>query len=117
MEIWHLTRREDWDRAVETGGYRVSTRGATLDEVGFVHGSLPHQLAAVAEFVFADEPADLCVLVIDGAAARAAGTRVELEDGGGGERYPHVYGPIDPAWVLEVRAAWFDAGGRFVVGS
>lgn len=35
------------------------------------------------------------------------------EDGGDGTLYPHVYGPIDPAWVTEVRPARFDESGRF----
>ena len=32
----------------------------------------------------------------------AAGTDVRYEDGGNGELYPHIYGPIDPVWVADV---------------
>lgn len=113
MEILHLARREDWESALRSGAYRVSTRGASLDEVGFIHASYPHQLAAVAESVHAGDEADLCVLVLDADAIRAAGTRVVDEDGGSGELYPHVYGPIEPRFVTAVRPAGFDEAGRF----
>lgn len=111
--ILHLARRADWDAALTSGSYRVSTRGATLDQVGFIHASYPHQVAAVAEFVYADDDAELCVLVLDSDAIRAAGTPVRDEDGGDGTAYPHIYGPIAPAFVTDVRPAGFDAEGRF----
>ncbi|MCB7137525.1 DUF952 domain-containing protein [Cellulosimicrobium marinum] len=112
MEILHLAHREDWEAALRGGAYRVSTRGASLDDVGYVHASYPHQLAAVAEAVYAGDEADLCVLVLDTAAIRAAGTRVVDEDGGHGELYPHVYGPIEPPFVRSVLPAGFDDAGR-----
>ncbi|MBX9244175.1 DUF952 domain-containing protein [Actinotalea ferrariae] len=113
MAIFHLAHREDWDAAAVRGSYEVSTRGAELADVGFIHASYAHQLGAVAELVHAGDPAELCVLVLDPAAIRAAGTAVVDEDGGDGELYPHIYGPIQPAFVTEVRPAAFDADGRF----
>ena len=108
MTILHLARRADWDAALRTGTYRVSTLGASLDAVGFVHASLPDQIAAVAEALYSGAVGDLCVLVLDESAVRAAGTEVRFEDGGDGVRYPHVYGAIDLSWVVDVRPAWFD---------
>lgn len=113
MTILHLARRTDWDAAKRVGEYRVSTLGATLDDVGFIHASFPHQLATVAETFYADTSDALCVLEIDEDAIRAAGTPVVVEDGGGGEQFPHIYGPIDPAWVTDVRPAGFGDDGRF----
>ncbi len=115
MEIWHLAVRSHWEAARTAGEYAVSTRGMNLDEVGFIHASLPHQLPAVAEFVYSDEDAPLCVLVLDTQLIEAAGTEVRFEDGGDGELYPHVYGAIDPAWVISVRSAHFDEDGRLEV--
>ncbi|GIG19411.1 hypothetical protein Cch01nite_01350 [Cellulomonas chitinilytica] len=115
MGLWHLAHRADWDAACAAGTYRVSTRGRTLDEVGFVHASRPAQLAHVAEAVYADDPEDLVVLVLDEALVGAAGVPVIEEDGGTGELFPHVYGPIDPSWVTEVLPARFDEHGRFRV--
>lgn len=114
MAILHLAHREDWDAAVAAGDiYDISTRGASREDVGFIHASYAHQLSAVAEFVYAGDTAELCVLVLDAAAIRAAGTAVVDEDGGDGELYPHIYGPIEPGFVTEVRPAAFDAAGRF----
>ena len=41
------------------------------------------------------------------------GRALVFEDVGTGEDFPHIYGPIDPAWVVEVRDAGFDEDGRF----
>lgn len=115
--VWHLAHRSDWQAAVTSGSYRTSTRGASLDEVGFIHGSRPHQLAPVAELVYADDDQDLCVLVMDEQTIRSSGVDVREEDGGDGELYPHIYGPIDPAWVRDVscrmvRLGWSIHGRR-----
>lgn len=112
-ELLHLAHRDEWEAALRAGSYRVSTRGRTLDDVCFVHASRPNQVARVAEAFYADDPADLVVLVLDESAIRRAGVAVVEEDGGTGELFPHVYGAIDPAWVVEVRPAWFDDEGRF----
>jgi uncharacterized protein (DUF952 family) len=114
VEILHLTRRSDWDSALATGSYRWSTRGRTYDDVGFVHASSRSQLPAVARFVFADERDVLCVLILDTDAITAAGTEVRYEDGGDCELYPHVYGPIDPAWVVDVMPAHLGSEGVLV---
>ena len=113
MVIFHLAHRDEWNAAAAEGRYEISTRGATLDQVGFIHASYAHQLRAMAESVYAGDEGELCVLVLDPTAIRAAGTRVVDEDGGDGELYPHVYGPIEPTFVTEVRPAGFDAAGRF----
>ncbi|NTW41744.1 MAG: DUF952 domain-containing protein [Cellulomonadaceae bacterium] len=113
MAIFHLAHRDDWDAALISGTYEISTLGARLEEVGFIHASYAHQLGPVAEFVYAQDEAELCVLVLDPAAIRAAGTHVVDEDGGDGLLYPHIYGPIRPSFVTEVRPAAFDAEGRF----
>ena len=63
-ELLHLTSRADWLAAQSAGDYRVSARGVTLAEEGFIHCSLASQLRFVAEtFYGADD--DLVVVVID----------------------------------------------------
>ncbi|WP_460519523.1 DUF952 domain-containing protein [Humibacter antri] len=113
MTILHLAYRSDWESALESGEYRMSTRGATLDDVGFIHASYPGQLARTAELFYADDDRELCVLVLDETLIRADGVRVIEEDGGSGELFPHVYGAIKPSWVVEVRPAGFDELKRF----
>lgn len=117
MEILHLTHRADWDAALAEGSYRWSTRGRTYEDVGFIHASSRAQLPAVAAFAFADDPDELCVLILETGTITAAGTEVRYEDSGNGELYPHVYGPIDPDWVVDVVPAHVDPDGAFRWGS
>lgn len=109
----HLAYRSDWQAALESGEYRISTRNATLGDVGYIHTSYREQLSRVAEFVYADDDHELCVLVLDENLIRADGVRVVDEDGGDGEFFPHIYGPIKPSWVVDVRAAGFGAQKKF----
>ncbi len=108
MTIFHLARVEDWDGAAASGEYRVSTLGRTLDEVGFIHASHADQIADVAERFYRDEPGDLVVLEIDD-----HGLDVREEDGGTGELFPHLYGPIPVGSVRRVIPAWFEDDGGF----
>lgn len=102
MRILHLAVESDWVAAREVGTYVVSTRGATLEQVGFIHCSTAEQVAGVAQNFYADVLDDLVVLELDEEVVRAAGTDVRYEDPGNGDRYPHIYGPINPAWVTGV---------------
>ncbi|WP_084959680.1 DUF952 domain-containing protein [Thermoactinospora rubra] len=89
--IFHLALERDWAGAGET--YRVSTRGRTLEEVGFIHCSATRaQLDAVARAYYADCREPLVVLVID-----PAGLDVRVEGG-----FPHLYGPLPRTHVTTV---------------
>jgi len=112
VEILHVAHRSDWERARRDGRYTVSTRGRDLDEVGFIHGSTAAQVSGVAERFYSDDPEPLVVLVIDVDLVRADGTGVRFEDGGDGQDYPHVYGPVLPSHVVRVEPAGF-VGGAF----
>lgn len=116
VEILHVTHRSDWDAARAAGSYRWSTKGRTYEDVGFIHASSRAQLPAVAAFVFAGDSDELCVLFLDTDTITAAGVEVRYEDGGSGELYPHVYGPIDPAWVVDVVPAHLGPDGVFAWG-
>ena len=112
MPILHLATADDWNAAVASGRYAVSTRGATLEQVGFIHCSTPDQLAEVAGAVWAGSREELVVLELEEAAIREAGVEVRYE-GGDGKLYPHIYGAIDPQWVRAAHAGAFDADGVF----
>ncbi len=101
MTIYHLAHADDWKAALVSGEYRISSRGATLEEVGFIHASTAEQLAGVAAAFYADDPLPLVVLSID----ESAVPDLRVEDIGDGRRFPHIYGPILPGWVREVRPA------------
>ena len=100
-------------RPAATAGRR---RAAPTRTSGFIHASSRAQLPAVAAFVFAGDSDELCVLFLDTDTITAAGVEVRYEDGGSGELYPHVYGPIDPAWVVDVVPAHLGPDGVFAWG-
>jgi uncharacterized protein (DUF952 family) len=113
-ELFHITEAAAWQEAARAGEYRMSTRGVTLAEQGFIHCSLRHQLAAVAELVYADADAgDLVVLVIESARVPAP-ERYEAP-GPGAEAYPHIYGALPADAVINVLEVSRDDRGRLVM--
>jgi uncharacterized protein (DUF952 family) len=107
--IWHLALATDWEAARARRAYAVSTRGLTLEQVGFIHCSYAHQVAGVVALSYADETAPLTLLGIDPDRLMAAGIDVRAEPGDpahpDGERFPHVYGAIPQGAVAETHEA------------
>lgn len=100
--IFHLALVTDWDAARVAGEYAVSTRGATLADVGFVHCSTAEQWRGVRERFYADVPAaDLVLLSVD---PTGLDVRYEPPAPGVEELFPHVYGPIPVSAVVGVDA-------------
>ena len=97
--IFHIARAADWAAAQADGSYRMSTRGRTLEDVGYIHCSLDHQVDAVAEAHYRDV-ADLVLLAIDPARVDAE-VRYERLDGAP-EPFPHIYGPLRVDAVVAV---------------
>lgn len=108
MVFQHIAAAEDWARAREAGFYDRSTRGASIEQVGFMHASNgPDQVATVLAAVYAEATEPLVLLTLDPAALHRAGLQVILEPGDpqrpDGEWFPHVYGgPIPVAAVADV---------------
>lgn len=105
----HLALRSDWAAAQDSGEYAVSTRGASVAEVGFVHASRPGQLVAIRDAFYSDVPdADLVALELDLVALGERGIVVVEEPGDprepSGERFPHVYGtlPLDAVTPVDL---------------
>jgi uncharacterized protein (DUF952 family) len=111
-ELFHITERAVWLEAVPAGAYRMSTRGVTLEQEGYIHCSLRHQLRGVAEYLYGDAD-DLVVLVIDSTEVPAP-IRHEAP-GPGAEQYPHIYGALPVAAVTSVITVNRDAAGRLVL--
>jgi uncharacterized protein (DUF952 family) len=113
-ELFHITERVTWLEAEMAGEFRMSTRGVTLAEQGFIHCSLRHQLRPVAEFLYGDADAEeLVVLVIDSGRVPAI-VRYEAAVPGG-EQYPHIYDVLPASAVTDVVAVSRDADGRLVL--
>jgi uncharacterized protein (DUF952 family) len=100
--VHHLALATDWDTARSVGEYRVSTLGATLDEVGFLHASFSHQLAATAARYYGEVDEALVVLVIDTARVDCP---VRVEEATGGASFPHLYGPLPVGAVVDTLPA------------
>jgi uncharacterized protein (DUF952 family) len=111
-ELLHITERRVWLDAASAGEYRMSTRGVTLEQEGFIHCSERHQLRGVAERFYGDAD-DLVVLVIDSDRVSAP-VRSEAPEPGA-EEYPHIYGPLPVEAVTSVTTVSRDSAGRLVL--
>lgn len=99
MEILHIADRREWAAAHATGEYRVSGKGMTYEDEGFIHCSFPEQVAGTLEKHYAgDDRSRLVLLVMDSEAIETEGVPVRVEGG-----FPHVYGPLQFEWVTELR--------------
>lgn len=105
-DLFHISLPDDWGAARGEGEYRISTRGSTLDEVGFIHCCTARQLVRVANFAYADL-AELLVLRIDPGLLDAE-IIYEAADDQSDETFPHVYGPIPTMAV--VNEEWWERG-------
>lgn len=116
MRILHLAHAGTWEAALETtGNYNMSTKGATLDSIGFIHAATPEQLPEVAERVYGGDPEPLILLELETDLIEADGVEVKFEEADNGQQYPHIYGPIKPQYVVSTLPAGFDAEGRFTI--
>lgn len=110
-ELLHLALPEDWATARDVGEYRVSTRGRTLDEEGFIHCSTPGQLEGVANRFYGDL-GELVILRLDPDLLDAE-IRLEPPAAGVDELFPHVYGPIPASAVIATTRWERDDDGRW----
>jgi glutathione S-transferase len=103
--LYHLALRAEWNSARSEGSYRRSTRGRTLEEVGFIHLSAAHQVEATAQRFYGDlPPGEVVLLSIDPQRLAAAGIELRTEPAPGtGELFPHLYGALPLEAVLLVQ--------------
>jgi uncharacterized protein (DUF952 family) len=94
--ILHITTAPEWAAAQTAGEYRAPS----LDSEGFIHCSLPTQVTHVADWFYRDVP-DLALLCIDPDVLTSELRWEPSADSFAGE-FPHVYGPIALAAVVEV---------------
>ena len=93
--ILHITLPEDWAAARRTGRYTASTRGASIDDVGFLHASDDAaQVGMVGAAIYPDRP-DAFVVGLDEDELAGAGLRVRREPGDPSDphsaEFPHIY--------------------------
>ncbi|SIO60587.1 Uncharacterized conserved protein, DUF952 family [Singulisphaera sp. GP187] len=94
-EILRIVTRSEWEKAQANGEYR----GDTLATEGFIHCATPKQLPWVAE-TFYKGRTKLVVLRIEPSKLTSPLKWESPPDSG--EKFPHVYGPLDLEAVVEV---------------
>ena len=101
VRIFHIATATDWAAAQASGSYTTSTRGVSVLDEGFIHASREDQWEGVRDRYYADVAEPLVLLAID---TDLLDVPVVEEEVPGGETFPHVYGAIRPAAVVEVTA-------------
>ena len=110
--IFHITSREQWAEAAQTGSYRADSLGSE----GFIHCSTPDQVVKVANAYYPGQTG-LVLLCVDADSLRS---EVRYEDASGvqfgpGEQFPHVYGQVNVDAVVKVIAWEPGPDGLFMV--
>jgi uncharacterized protein (DUF952 family) len=111
--IWHLALIDDWTATHADDEYRVSTRGMTLEQVGFIHCSRLHQIEGVATR-FYDDCDEVLLLQID---PDRVGSPIIDEPPAPGidELFPHIYGPLPRAAVTRI-GLWQRSAAGWTLG-
>jgi glutathione S-transferase len=108
--LHHLALPDDWAAAFTTGEYRMSTRGLTIDDVGYIHCSTPAQVEATANRFYADLD-QVVLLTIDPARVKSAivfeSPALDSDD-----LFPHIYGPLPIDAVVDTRF-WIRSSGSW----
>jgi uncharacterized protein (DUF952 family)/predicted cupin superfamily sugar epimerase len=99
--IFHICHAQALAEAREAGAYRAPS----LASEGFIHLSQAHQVLPVARAFYAGQP-DLLLLLVD-PSVLSAPLRYEAPQGAApgidaDDRFPHLYGPIDLAAIVDV---------------
>ena len=104
--IFHLIPADDIEAALAAD----EIAPASLAAEGFIHASEDEaQVVGVANRLYADA-GELAALVIDERRVRA---EVKREAAANGERYPHIYGPLERGSVVGVRLLRRGGDGSF----
>ncbi len=101
--MFHMALPADWEAAKRGVDYRISTRGVTLEQEGFIHCSFEDQVVGVANRFYAD--IDEVVLLHVDPSKLTAEVKHEAPAPGITEVFPHIYGPI-PLGAVVATSRW-----------
>jgi uncharacterized protein (DUF952 family) len=103
-KVYKILRRAEWDAAVRAGRFD----GAAIDLAdGYIHLSTAAQAQETARRYFSGQTG-LVLVRLDVARLGAA---LKWEPSRGGDLFPHVYGPLDPALAEAVSEIALDGDG------
>jgi uncharacterized protein (DUF952 family) len=102
--IYKILAASEWDAAVAAGRFD----GSAVDHKdGYIHLSTAAQAGETARLHFAGQ-AGLVLLEL---VAEEFGSELKWEPSRGGDLFPHLFTPLDPARVRSVRALELNAEG------
>lgn len=107
MKIFHAIDEVLWAEAQGTGVYTPPA----FDKEGFIHTSTQEQLLPTANRKFKDRD-ELRVVVID---TEKLKPEVKFEEASNGEKYPHIYGPLNLDAVDGIILLQRDPSGEFQI--
>jgi uncharacterized protein (DUF952 family) len=108
MLIYKICDAEAWRTAEREGVFR----GAAIDlNDGYIHFSMPHQVAETAAKHFAGRH-NLILVAIE---AEALGAALVREPARGGALFPHLYGTLPMTAVVWVKEMPLDPDGRHIL--
>ena len=107
--VYKIVARAAWDEAVAEGRFD----GAAIDlKDGYIHLSTAAQAEDTARLHFHGQAG----LVLVALPVETLGGALKWEPSRGGQLFPHLYGPLDPALALEVTDIALDADGAPQLG-
>jgi uncharacterized protein (DUF952 family) len=102
--VYKIVSRQAWNDAVARGRFD----GAAIDlRDGYIHLSTAVQAQETATLHFHGQAG----LVLVALSTEALSDALKWEPSRGGQLFPHLYAPLDPALALEVRDIPLDAEG------
>ncbi len=101
----HLVPEATWDARDPAAPYLP----AAYEEDGFIHCTDGDaEMVVVANRFYRGDPRPFLLLTLD---LEQTGSPWRFDEPG--SPYPHIYGPVDPSSVMEVRRMVRDEGGTF----
>lgn len=85
--IFHITPRQDWEKAKATGSYRADS----LETEGFIHCSTAAQVVRTANLWFKNQT-DLLLLFIDSDKVQS---EIRYDAVAENQTFPHIYGALN----------------------
>jgi uncharacterized protein (DUF952 family) len=106
-----ITTKPLWEDALQSGEYKHSTITSRLEEVGFIHATMPDQTMTVIPRFTGTQ--DIILLFIDADMVQAP-LKFEPARSGRAGLFPHIYGPLNTSAVYTTVVVDENSTGDFV---
>lgn len=104
--LFHITTKENWKEFNNSGSYEPES----YEREGFIHCSTGEQVEATANRNFRGE-SEILLLVIDATTLHEDIKYEENEDTG--EKYPHLYRPLNTNAIIDNITIEAEGDGKF----